>query len=135
MKRPAFHWPVALLGAVLAIAPAFAEEVVDSCASLLGSIGVELRYARHLPQGVRTTFVCPRDTAALVGASRERILKALGTPDASARALEGEGVLAWSYFFGPAPARDQDRDPHQPELSFRFDAAMNVASVDCRQRR
>ena len=109
------------------------EDVVDSCSSLLGSLGVELRFAHRLSESERSTFVCPRDTSALVGASKQRVLNALGSPDATARPDDGEGGLAWYYYFGPKPAANQDRDPRQPELRFDFDPAMAVAAVHCRQ--
>ena len=108
-----------------------AAEVVDNCASLLGSIGVELRYARQLPRGARTTFTCPRSTAALVGATRQRVLAALGSPDETSSQVEGVAV-AWSYWFGPAPG-GQARPPGQPGLRFDFDDRFEVVAVACQR--
>ncbi len=124
-----------VLATVLASTMAASQEPVDSCSSLLGSLGVELRFAHRLQPSVRTTFVCPRDTTALVGASKQRVLNALGPPDVTGRPDDNEARLAWYYFFGPAPAANEDRDPRQPELRFDFDEAMAVAEVHCRQHR
>lgn len=73
-----------LLGLALAAAPVVADPI-DNCASMLGSLSVELRVARTLPASRRTTFVCPKDTSALLGASKQRIINALGPPDVSGR--------------------------------------------------
>jgi hypothetical protein len=107
--------------------------VVDHCATLLGSLGVELRHARQLPRGARTTFTCPRDTSPLVGADRSRVLAALGTPDLAAPLAEGAG-LRWTYRFGPPPAADSERPAGEPELSFDFDARFAIVGVECRRR-
>lgn len=133
MMRPAPLLFGIVLAGRLAMPVAMAEEPVDSCSSLLGSLGVELRYAHRLSASERTTFVCPRDTAALVGASKQRVLNALGPPDASGHAEDAQGALAWYYYFGPAPRADQNRDSRQPELRFDFDPTMAVAAVHCRQ--
>ena len=127
MKAP---W-LATCAAVLLASTATAE-VVDNCASLLGSIGVELRYARQLPRDARTTFLCPRDTKAVVGASRQRVLTALGTPDETAAAADGAG-LAWLYWFGPVPASGGARNSGQPGLRFDFDERFEVLSVSCQR--
>jgi hypothetical protein len=121
----------AVLALILCAATA-AAEVVDNCASLLGSIGVELRYARQLPRDARTTFSCPRDTTALLGASRERVLAALGSPDEAQPSDTGEG-MAWTYWFGPRPAAGDARRAGEPGLRFQFDAAFLVRTVDCRR--
>jgi outer membrane protein assembly factor BamE (lipoprotein component of BamABCDE complex) len=133
MTRARAFAPALLLGALLASATARPEEPVDSCSSLLGSLGVELRFAHRLRESERTTFVCPRETRALVGASRQRVLNALGSPDASDRPQDAAGALAWYYYFGPAPRANEERDPRQPELRFDFDPSMAVAAVHCRQ--
>ena len=125
--------PALLLGALLAPSAARSEEPVDSCSSLLGSLGVELRFAHKLQASDRTTFVCPRETGALIGASRQRVLNALGSPDASDHPGDAEGALAWYYYFGPAPRTNEDRDLRQPELRFDFDATFAVSAVHCRQ--
>lgn len=124
-----------LVAGLLASPMAWSEEPVDSCSSLLGSLGVELRFAHRLSSSERTTFVCPRDTAVLIGASKQRVLNALGPPDASGHAEDAQGALAWYYYFGPPPRANEDRDPRQPELRFDFDPTMAVAAVHCRQHR
>ena len=124
-----------LLAGLLASPALRSEEPVDSCSSLLGSLGVELRFAHRLSASERTTFVCPRETQALIGASKQRVLNALGPPDASGHPEDAQGSLAWYYYFGPAPRTNEDRDPRQPELRFDFDPAMAVAAVHCRQHR
>jgi hypothetical protein len=107
---------------VLLSAPIFAE-TVDNCASLLGSIAVEHRYARAQPASVRTTFVCPRDTHALIGASKQRLLNALGPPDVSGSGSD------WSYSF--TGAWGGERAGGYPELSFTFDDRQEVILVRC----
>jgi len=116
---------VALLAALLAAAVAHAAEPVDSCATMLGSLAVELRHARALPPGRRGTFACAKRYTPLLGASRERVLRSLGPPDATA----GEGE--WSYFFA---SRHAARAAGTPELRFRFEGA-GVAAVECRRTR
>jgi len=99
-----------------------AAEPVDNCATMLGSLSVELRYARALPPGKQTTFVCPKRFQPLVGASRERILRSLGTPDASSP------DRGWSYFFA---SKYVERGPGTPELVFSFDDSQQVSAIDC----
>lgn len=117
-----------LLGAASAAGAAPAAEPVDNCASLLGSLSVELRAARALPPGRATTFRCPREwqARAAIGASTQRVRAALGPPDRSE--TDAGGGTRWVYRFasryGPAPGP-------VPELAFRFDATQAVAGVDC----
>jgi hypothetical protein len=140
-----------LLLALVPIASPVIAETIDNCASLLGSISVELRYARNLPSDRRTTFVCPKDTRALIGASKDRIRNSLGPPDAtgitdSIDVDEGDGphdatgaaegtrvVTRWSYYFTGKPAGE--RGPGIPELSFSFNAQQQVVSIDCQLTR
>ena len=115
-----------LLG--LAAGAARAAEPVDNCASLLGSLSVELRAARALPPGRATTFRCPREwqARAAIGASSQRVRAALGPPDRNE--ADAAGGTRWVYRFasryGPATGP-------VPELAFRFDATQAVAGVDC----
>lgn len=117
------------IGLMLAFVVA-AQEPVDNCASLLGSLSVELRYARTLSSTARTTFVCPRDTKALLGANKQRIVNSLGPPDITG-AVEHEGSSAWSYFFGPRP--EAGYPAGVPELRFQFDAQQRVNNVSCQR--
>ena len=103
---------------------AVAADPIDNCATVLGSLSVELRIARDLPPGRRSTFFCAKRYTPLVGAERARVLRSLGTPD---RTTEDGG---WSYYFG---SRHGERAPGTPELLFRFDAAGLVAEVDCQR--
>ena len=124
----------ALLGVGLTLAAAVAaQEPIDNCASLLGSLSVELRYARKLSPSERTTFVCPRDTKALLGANKQRIVNSLGPPDATAAAEREGGGTLWSYYFGPSPAGPYP--PGVPELRFEFDSHQVVFSVSCQPTR
>ena len=120
------------LSLALLASPAVAESI-DNCASLLGSISVELRFSRTLPATTRTTFVCPRDSSPLVGASKQRILNSLGTPDASTHADGSSVAASWSYFFAGVPAGE--RDSGIPELEFFFDEQQLVSSVSCQPTR
>jgi hypothetical protein len=144
-----------LLSLALLASPALAEPV-DNCATLLGSISIELRFARQLPDDRRTTFVCPKDTSSLIGASKQRILNSLGPPDAVGSSdadssdaaqsdaspsdatspvdAEGGGGGAsqgtkWSYFFTSKPAGE--RGPGIPRLTFIFDDQQKLGAVDC----
>jgi len=119
-----------LLSLVLLATPVLAEQV-DNCASVLGSISVELRVARSLPPGRRTTFSCPRDTQALIGASRQRVLNSLGTPDATGHAGGGITSVEWSYFF--ASSAEGRGEAGIPELVFSFDDQQQVSSVRCQR--
>jgi hypothetical protein len=110
-----------LLCAALAVP---AAEPVDNCATVLGSLSIELRFARELPPGRRTTYSCARRYTPLVGASRERILRSLGAPD---RTAEDGG---WSYLFA---GRHEEVPAGTPELVFRFGGEGVVESVDCRR--
>lgn len=123
---------IAGIGLMLAIV-ASAQEPVDNCASLLGSLSVELRYARNLSASARTTFVCPRDTKALLGASKQRIVNSLGPPDVAAAAEHDGAAATWSYFFGPRP--DAHYPPGVPELRFEFDGQQVVSNVSCQRTR
>jgi hypothetical protein len=114
-----------LLASLLAAGFAAAAAPVDNCATVLGSISKELHWARALPPGRKTTYSCAKRYTALLGASRERILRSLGTPDASAE----DGT--WSYFFA---GRYSPRDAGTPELQFRFEGDA-VSTVDCRRTR
>lgn len=117
-----------LLGLAVLASPVNAEPI-DNCASLLGSISVELRFARTLPTSTPTTFVCPRDSTALVGASKQRILNSLGPPDATVNTGDSTAEASWTYFFSSAPAGQ--RGSGIPELSFDFDGQQRVESVRC----
>ena len=123
---------VAGIGLMLALVVS-AQEPIDNCASLLGSLSVELRYARNLSPSARTTFVCPRDTKALLGASKQRIVKSLGPPDVTATAEHDGGSATWSYFFGPKP--DSSYPLGVPELRFEFDGQQKVTTVSCQRTR
>jgi hypothetical protein len=84
---------------------------------VLGSLSVELRIARALPPGRRTTYSCAKRYTPLVGASRERVLRSLGPPDRTARTAAG-----------PTSSQPPRRAPAgTPELVFRFDGAGVVA--------
>jgi hypothetical protein len=113
-----------LAAALLTVAAGVLAEEVDNCSTVLGSLSIELRFARELPPGKRTTFTCARRYTAIVGASRQRVLRALGPPDRSA---EDGG---WSYFF---LRRHDELVPGTPELVFHFGGEGEVASVDCRR--
>lgn len=115
----------------LLLASSASAQPVDNCASMLGSIGIELRHARNLAPGARTSFNCPRETAAMLGAERQRIFNALGTPDATGRGQHPG--LEWSYFFSSAAAGE--RGPGIPELVFSFDERQKVSAVRCQRTR
>jgi len=119
-----------LLCLMLLASPALAE-TVDNCATVLGSMSVELRVARSLPPGKTTTFRCPEDTGPLLGASKQRIVNSLGAPDATGNA--GGSVIEWSYFF--ASSADQRGIAGVPELTFSFDEQQLVSSVRCQRTR
>lgn len=129
MKSPPAARLYSALAGLLLAGLAMAQEPVDNCASLLGSISVELRYARTLSPSTRTTFLCPRDTSALLGASKQRILNSLGPPDA-----QPTGTPAtWSYYFAPEPVGTYPSGV--PELRFEFDDRQQVAAVTCQRTR
>lgn len=128
MKRALPTFTLAVLLTV-ACAAASAAEPVDHCATMLGSLSVELRHARGLPPGRNTTFTCPKRFHPLIGASRERVLRALGAPDARVP-READGGDAWRYFFA---GRAAVRGPGVPALAFEFDASGQVRAVDCRR--
>ncbi|CAN5206189.1 hypothetical protein BH11PSE14_BH11PSE14_15500 [soil metagenome] len=126
-----------LISLLLLGTSAVAAQDVDNCATLLGSLSRELHIARALAPGQRSTFTCPREreARAAVGASRQRVLNALGTPDRNHHAVDGATV--WSYAFRSRLDRDGDGDHDHdrvhgdPELSFRFNALDQVAAVEC----
>lgn len=124
------HFPRTTLLALLATASApfagLAVEPVDHCATMLGSLAVELRHARGLPPGQQTRFACPRRFHPLIGASRARILRALGPPDAS------DADRGWTYYFA---GKQEQRPPGTARLLFSFDGSQQVNSVDCRRLR
>lgn len=128
MKR----WAVLLTG-LLAAGAATGQQPVDNCASLLGSLGVELRHVRAQPGDARPSFSCPRETGALLGAERQRVLNALGTPDATTHVPGSGGRQDWSYFFSSAPAGE--RGPGIAELVFSFDGDGKVSAVSCQRTR
>ena len=113
-----------LLATVSGALAAQAAEPLDHCATMLGSLAVELRHARGLPPGRHTSFRCPKRFHPLIGASRERILRALGPPDASV------ADSGWSYYFA---GRHERRPAGTPQLVFSFDAEQQVSAVDCRR--
>jgi hypothetical protein len=111
-----------LAALLLTFATGVVAEQVDNCATVLGSLSIELRFARELPPGKRTTFTCARRYTSIVGASRQRVLRALGPPDQ--RAEDG----GWSYFF---LSRHDELAPGTPQLVFHFGGEDQVESVDC----
>ncbi len=126
------HAPLAFtLAALLPVACAgvYAAEPVDHCATMLGSLSVELRHARGLPPGRNTSFTCPKRFHPLIGASRERVLRALGAPDARVGG-EADGGDAWRYFFA---GRGAARGTGVPALAFEFDPTGRVRAVECRR--
>ena len=114
---------------MLALPTSMVAQGIDNCASLLGSIAVELRYAHALPTSSRTTFICPRDTSALIGSGRQRILDSLGPPDATAAGDDAQGQSSWSYFF--TGDRSAGRAPGVPELVFTFDEGAKIVAIRC----
>ena len=118
---------------LLALASPLLSGPVDNCSSLLGSLSVELRIAHALPPDRRTTFSCPRHTEPLLGASRQRVLNALGTPDATGDG-EGHGSSLWSYHFSGRGA-DARLAAGTPVLSFQFDGRFEVSAVSCERSR
>lgn len=65
----------------------------------------KLKYVRSLPPGETSRFICPRDNAALVGASADRVASAWGEPDfvqSSSRREHATNDGQWSYFLGRA---------------------------------
>jgi hypothetical protein len=124
MRLPTTVLPC-LLATVLAAGTAAAAEAIDNCASVLGSLSVELRIARHLPPGKRTSYSCAKRYTPLIGAERARVLRSLGAPD---RTGEDGG---WIYYFA---SRHEELVPGTPELVFRFDGTGQVAEVDCRRK-
>ena len=119
-----------LLSLMLLASPAIAG-TVDNCASVLGSLSVELRVARSLPPGKPTTFRCPEDTRPLLGASKQRIVNSLGAPDVTGDA--GAGAIEWSYFF--ASSAGEHGVAGVPQLTFSFDDQQLVSSVRCQRTR
>ena len=113
-----------LLCTTLAALARPAAEPEDSCATVLGAIAVELRLARNLPPGKRSTYFCAKRYSPLVGASRDRVLRTLGAPDRSA---EDGG---WSYLFA---GRYEEIPAGTLELVFRFGGEGEVEAVDCRR--
>lgn len=122
---------LAVLAAGAMAAGAVGAEVVDNCATLLGSLSREVRYAHALPPGTRSTFLCPREreARAAIGTSRQRVLNALGTPDDSGRA--DDGAMRWTYVFASRLGGAPERSGGAPVLSFHFDGDDQVASMDC----
>ena len=119
--------PAALAATLCASLAATAAEPVDNCATVLGSIAVELRIARNLPPGRKTSYQCPkayRSYGSLVGASRQRIERSLGAPDR--RADDG----AWRYFFASKYAEVPDG---APELVIHFGGEDLVESIACQR--
>jgi len=121
----------ALAAAGTALAGGVADVTVDNCATLLGSLSTELRIARAQPPGTRTSFTCPREreAAAALGASRERVLRALGTPDRTG--ADAGGATLWTYAFASKYGPSAPGGRGTPELRFHFDASQQVTLLDC----
>ncbi len=124
--------PGIALAALVFFASSSLATTVDNCATVLGSISVELRLARALPASRRSTFICPkeRQTRPLIGAERQRLLNSLGPPDAVASPADDSGHVQWSYYFGSAAARAGSSG--FTELVFSLDEQRQVVAVDCR---
>jgi hypothetical protein len=118
-----------------ALAGGLASDVVDNCATLLGSLSTELRYARAQSPGARTNFTCPREreARAALGASRERVLRALGTPDRTG--VDAGGAVLWIYAFASKYGPPAPGGRGTPELRFHFDASQQVTLLDCEYTR
>jgi hypothetical protein len=117
-----------LLLLALFASPSMAE-TTDNCASLLGSIAVEHRYARAQLASAHTKFICPEDTSALIGASKQRIRSALGPPDESANGTDPTAATEWSYLF--TGTLGDEREGSYPVLSFSFNQLQEVSAVSC----
>ena len=131
-SRPAARPRVlAALAACALAAGAACADVVDNCATFLGSLSRELRYAHALPPGTRSTFQCPREreTRTAIGASRQRVLNALGTPDESGHAEDG--AMLWTYVFASSLGGPPERTGGAPVLSLRFDGEDQIEAIDC----
>ena len=122
---------VALAAAGTALAGGVVGDTVDNCATLLGSLSTELRIARAQAPGTRTSFTCPREreAGAALGASRERVLRALGTPDRTG--VDAGGATLWVYAFASTYGPPAPGGRGTPELRFHFDAAQQVTLLDC----
>ena len=120
----------AMLVAPLAIARGVDAGAADNCATLLGSLATELRIARAQAPGGRTSFTCPREreAAAAIGASRDRILRALGTPD---HTRADAGGTVWTYAFASTYGPPATGGRGTPELRFHLDALQQVTRLDC----
>jgi hypothetical protein len=126
---------VAVAATGAALAGGVVGDVVDNCATLLGSLSTELRYARAQPPGARTSFACPREreARAALGASRERVLRALGTPDRTG--VDAAGATLWTYAFASKYGPPAPGGRGTPELRFHFDASQQVTLLDCEYTR
>lgn len=123
----------AALGALAGLAQGagVTSGAIDNCATLLGSLATELRIARNLPGGARSTFACPREREArpAIGASRERVLRALGPPDRTG--VDDTGAMLWTYAMASRLGPPTLPGRGIAELRFHFDEAQQVRLLDC----
>jgi hypothetical protein len=66
---------------------------------------------------------------AAIGASRDRVLRAMGTPDASGS--DEAGAIVWRYTFASKLRPGDERGGGYPILSFHFGPTQQVELVDC----
>jgi hypothetical protein len=92
---------------------------------LLETVATELAHARTLPQGLPTSYKCPKDKDRLVGTNQSAIKQALGGPD-----YVEFSPSAWSYFF-TSPVPPNQLGGSHPELTFYFGKKKLVTRVTC----
>lgn len=114
----------ALVGLAIAVA---AVRVAHS-ASLIDSLGEELKVMRSLPVGSPTHGACPKSTKSLVGLGQRQVREVLGMPDF----VERTG--SWTYFF-TSPVPEGQRGGGFPVLIFTFDRNALVGYVFCHHDR
>lgn len=96
-----------------------------TAASLLDSLGTELRALRALPAGEATHAACPEHLEALRGIHQSDVRSALGSPD-----FIDAAQSRWTYVLS-SPRKGNTLGGGHPELHLAFDAAHTVVDARC----
>jgi hypothetical protein len=107
----------------IAIAMTFYSAAYSQSDTVLGSLAADLKQARAMPVGAKSSFSCPSRLEQLTGLPKSTVMTALGKPDF-------EDGSRYTYFLG-SPVPKGQRGGGHPEIKFYSSASGTVERVSC----